>query len=55
MHKKCPLPPNYTIFGRVISGQEVVDAIAETPTNAYDRPLKPVIIQSARVEEVPLS
>jgi cyclophilin family peptidyl-prolyl cis-trans isomerase len=55
MHKKCPLPPNYTIFGRVISGQEVVDAIAETPTNAYDRPLEPVIIQSARVEEVPLS
>ncbi|MCS7080399.1 MAG: peptidylprolyl isomerase [Chloracidobacterium sp.] len=52
IHKKCALPPNYTIFGRVVSGQEVVDAIAETPTNAQDQPLKPVVIQSARVEEV---
>ncbi len=52
MHKQCALPPNYTIFGRVVSGQDVVDAIAETPTNAQDRPLKPVVIQSARVEEL---
>ncbi|OYT70768.1 MAG: peptidylprolyl isomerase [Chloracidobacterium sp. CP2_5A] len=55
MHKKSALPPNYTIFGRVVAGQEVVDAIAETPTNAQDRPLKPVVIQSARVEQVATS
>ncbi|HUE82228.1 MAG TPA: peptidylprolyl isomerase, partial [Pyrinomonadaceae bacterium] len=28
MHVDYNLPPNYTIFGRVIEGQEVVDSIA---------------------------
>ena len=32
MHKDYPLPPNYTIFGQVTKGIEVVDALAETPT-----------------------
>jgi cyclophilin family peptidyl-prolyl cis-trans isomerase len=52
MHVKYPLPPNYTIFGRVTVGQDVVDAIANTPTGAQDRPLKPVVINAARVEAV---
>src|SRR4026209_595024 len=30
MHSDNPLPPNYTIFGKVTSGQNVVDAIATT-------------------------
>lgn len=38
MHADHPLPPNYTIFGRVVSGQNVVDAIATTPTGANDKP-----------------
>jgi cyclophilin family peptidyl-prolyl cis-trans isomerase len=49
MHKKYPLPANYTIFGRVIKGQEVVDAIATTPTEPGDRPVDPVTIISAKV------
>ena len=32
MHSDYPLQPNYVIFGRVTSGMEAVDAIAETPT-----------------------
>jgi len=49
MHQDYPLPPAYTIFGKVISGQEVVDAIASVATGANDRPLSPVIIQSVKV------
>jgi cyclophilin family peptidyl-prolyl cis-trans isomerase len=50
MHTKYPLPPKYTIFGRVTVGQDVVDAIANTPTAPGDRPLKSVVINSAKVE-----
>jgi cyclophilin family peptidyl-prolyl cis-trans isomerase len=32
MHRNYALPPNYVIFGRVIKGIEVVDALASTPT-----------------------
>lgn len=45
-----PLPNNYTIFGRVIKGQEVVDAIGKTPTGSQDRPQKPVIMKEIKVE-----
>ncbi len=33
-----PLPPSYTIFGYVTSGQEVVSAIARVPRDASDMP-----------------
>jgi cyclophilin family peptidyl-prolyl cis-trans isomerase len=42
MHVDYPLPPSYTKFGKVIEGQEVVDAIAETPTGAQDRPVSEI-------------
>ncbi|MCR4306408.1 MAG: peptidylprolyl isomerase [Candidatus Yonathbacteria bacterium] len=45
MHQDYPLPPKYTIFGRVIFGQEVVDTIATTPTDSNDRPISPITIQ----------
>jgi cyclophilin family peptidyl-prolyl cis-trans isomerase len=32
LHRDYPLPPMYTIFGRVTKGIEVVDALAEVPT-----------------------
>lgn len=57
MHRDYPLPPSYTIFGRVFEGQDVVDAIAETPTYQgpdpmkRDRPLTPIRIISATVSE----
>ena len=49
MHEDYPLPNNYTIFGRVVSGQEVVDKIANTPTDQNDRPLSPAIIEQVTV------
>jgi len=51
MHADYPLPPSYTIFGRVIEGQEVVDAIATTQTDHHDRPVQPVTMQKVTIEE----
>ncbi len=49
MHRNKPsLDGQYAAFGRVVSGMEVVDAIAETPTDASDRPLTPQVIKSIR-------
>ena len=45
MHADYPLPPSYTIFGRVTAGQDVVDTIATTPTGANDRPKSDVKMQ----------
>jgi len=40
MHQHSPhLDGSYAAFGKIISGQEVVDAIATTETNHSDRPL----------------
>jgi cyclophilin family peptidyl-prolyl cis-trans isomerase len=50
MHVDYPLPPNYTIFGRVTQGQDVVDAIASTPTDAGDRPRSPVTMEQVTIE-----
>lgn len=50
MHKPYPLPPNYTIFGRVLEGMEVVDKIATAPTGRNDRPITAVIIHKATVQ-----
>ena len=46
-----PLPHSYTIFGHVISGQDVVDAIGKTKTGANDRPVTPVVMKSVTVSE----
>ena len=43
------LDQNYTVFGEVISGLEVVDSIAAEKTNDLDRPFNDVRILSARV------
>jgi len=46
-----PLQHDYTIFGHVISGQDVVDQIGSTKTGANDRPVTPVVMKSVTVEE----
>lgn len=43
------LPNNYTIFGKVISGQEIADVIAKSETNPSDRPLSPVVMEKVTV------
>jgi peptidyl-prolyl cis-trans isomerase A (cyclophilin A)/peptidyl-prolyl cis-trans isomerase B (cyclophilin B) len=39
----------YAVFGKVIKGMEVVDQIRLVPTGQQDVPIKPVIIESARI------
>ncbi|MEK7064205.1 MAG: peptidylprolyl isomerase [Patescibacteria group bacterium] len=40
----------HTIFGKVISGQDVVDKIVNVKTGANDRPETPVVLQSVLIE-----
>jgi cyclophilin family peptidyl-prolyl cis-trans isomerase len=43
----CPwLDGKHTVFGRVVSGQDVVDRISLVARDARDRPLEPVLIES---------
>jgi peptidyl-prolyl cis-trans isomerase A (cyclophilin A) len=42
----------HTIFGQVVQGQEVVEAISQVDRDADDRPLKPVTIAKILIEEV---
>lgn len=42
------LDGDYSIFGETISGFEVIDAIAATPTNQRDLPLTDVIISAVK-------
>jgi cyclophilin family peptidyl-prolyl cis-trans isomerase len=51
MHADYRLPPNYTVFGKLTAGEEVVDAIATAPTGAQDRPNDPVSITSVTIAE----
>ena len=44
------LDGQYAAFGRVISGMDVVDAIAKTTTDARDKPYKDQIMETVRVE-----
>ncbi|GAC1446513.1 MAG: peptidylprolyl isomerase [Pyrinomonadaceae bacterium] len=50
MHVDYGLPPLYTIFGRVIEGQDIVDKIAETETDRNDRPAADVVMEKVTIE-----
>ena len=51
MHETSPhLDGQYAAFGKVIEGLDVVDAIANVPTNFQDRSLAPQKIQSMTAE-----
>jgi cyclophilin family peptidyl-prolyl cis-trans isomerase len=45
------LPKNYTIFGQVTKGMDVVDQIAAGRTGAQDRPVEPVKMTKVTVTE----
>ncbi|MDQ2855966.1 MAG: peptidylprolyl isomerase [Acidobacteriota bacterium] len=50
MHVDYPLPPSYSIFGRVTEGQDVVDAIATAARDRSDRPLSEVKMEKVTIE-----
>jgi cyclophilin family peptidyl-prolyl cis-trans isomerase len=52
MHANYNLPPNYTIFGKLTSGEDTLDKIAAAPTGAQDRPTEPVTINKVTITEV---
>lgn len=51
---KSPEGYGYSVFGKVIEGMDVVDAIQNVPTGTYgyfeDVPLEPVVIKRARIK-----
>ena len=50
MHEDAPhLDGQYAAFGKVTEGIEVVDEIAETPTNMQDKPIEDQIIKTIRL------
>lgn len=51
MHKTSPyLDGSYAAFGKIIEGMDVVNKIAETATDYYDRPLEDQKLKSVTVE-----
>lgn len=51
MHKDSPhLDGSYAAFGKIIEGMEVVNAIAEVPTDYQDKPLQPQRMKTVTVE-----
>jgi len=55
MHEDYALPNNYVIFGRVVEGMEVVDAIAESEVTTSSvgeasMPVEPTVVKAVVVE-----
>jgi peptidyl-prolyl cis-trans isomerase B (cyclophilin B) len=51
MHEDAPhLDGNYAAFGKVVSGIEVVDEIAATPTNSNDKPITPQVMKRVYIK-----
>jgi cyclophilin family peptidyl-prolyl cis-trans isomerase len=43
------LPPSYSLFGQVVKGLEVVEAMQNVPTGRGDRPTTDVVIESVTI------
>lgn len=50
MHNDYQLAPNYTIFGNVLSGMEVVDGIANSQVDENDKPNQVIEMKKVTVE-----
>ena len=51
MHQDYGLPPQYSVFGKVIDGLDIVDEIAKTQTDSRDKPLEDVVISTVEIQE----
>jgi cyclophilin family peptidyl-prolyl cis-trans isomerase len=50
--EECPwLDGKHTVFGRVVSGMDLVDEISKAPKGERDRPLEPVSIERVELAE----
>ncbi len=47
---KEPLTSRHPVFGRIIKGMDIVDAISKTQVNDRDLPIEPVVIESVTIE-----
>lgn len=45
------LPPNYSLFGKLITGEDVLDQIQKVATDRSDRPTSDVVIESVTITE----
>ena len=45
------LPPQYSLFGKVVKGLDVVEAMQSVPTGSGDRPKDDVVINSVTITE----
>ncbi|MCP4436157.1 MAG: peptidylprolyl isomerase [Actinomycetia bacterium] len=45
------LPPQYALFGKLISGLDVLDEIQKVPTGQADRPVDAVTIEKVTISE----
>ena len=43
------LDGRHSVFGKVVSGQEIVEKIGKVPTGPGDRPLEPVVMKSVTI------
>ena len=50
MHQDAPhLDGQYAAFGKVVSGMDVVDEIANVATDYADKPLEPVVMEKVEI------
>lgn len=47
---KEPLTSKHPVFGHIVSGMDVVDAISSVETGARDLPVEPVVIESLTID-----
>jgi peptidyl-prolyl cis-trans isomerase B (cyclophilin B) len=45
------LDGKYSVFGKVVTGMDIVQAINKTPTDPSDRPLTPVVLKSVTISQ----
>jgi cyclophilin family peptidyl-prolyl cis-trans isomerase len=50
-HGDAPLPHSYTIFGKVTSGMDAVDAIAALDTDRVDKPKADAVMKKVTITE----
>ena len=51
MHVDYPLPYQYTIFGLVTDGLDIIDKIASVETGDGDKPVNDVVIKTVEIKE----